>query len=395
MEDQKHLLWGGYELYVPNITWPIPTKLSPFEFMQQLATHVTLDQFNKHVTLIEDTLNKFVGEYNKESGNIREDLTHQGRTCGSLAIRLAEIDQMVVELRQKLQTQQPLKIELITPKDTSQLEINAQHSQFPTLLKALANGHNVYLYGPTGTGKTTAGHTAAKALNTPIYPITVNRETSQFQFMGHVSKGEYHPGVAYEPYKNGGILLIDELDNGNANANTQIKVLSDNEEAFFPCGLVQRHKDFRIMACANTTGTGANAQYIGRNQQDKALLNIFKFIPFDIDEAFEESIAWREYISWGGVAENKKQFDGLIKEIRLIRQSINELAINHIISPRNTKFFFRDIARGVDVTEATSSILIRELPPAQAEKVFAKCKSIRQSKPGGLPSAEISKAWGA
>lgn len=381
---------GRMETIMPT-TLETPSK----PMSKETKNYITLEQYNENLQLITDGINRFVADGNKE---IEELKTKQCDLKATVEKSIIATQGMLEDLKKEVLTQRPssanLEINLITPSDTTQIQIGGQHHMFPKLLKAIANKHNIYMVGPTGTGKTTGAEIAAKSLKLPCYSITVNRETSQYQFMGHVSKGEYHPGVAYKPYVDGGVLLVNELDNGNANANTSIKTLTDSDETFFPCGLVKRHPDFRLIATANTTGTGANMQYIGRNQQDKALLNIFKFLPWEIDEAFEYQICWAEWLSWGGVAEKKEQiFDPLIREIRLIRQAGEALAINHIFSPRNSKFFFRDIATGVDVNEATYSILFRELTKDSVDKIINHVK--KNKKPGGLPSDMISKAWGS
>ena len=53
-------------------------------------------------------------------------------------------------------------------------------------------------------------------------------------------------------------------------------------------GRVYAHKDFRVIACANTYGTGASTEYVGRNQLDGASLNRFALEEIGYDPRIEE-----------------------------------------------------------------------------------------------------------
>ena len=54
--------------------------------------------------------------------------------------------------------------------------------------------------------------------------------------------------------------------------------------------VAKKHKDFRLIAAANTWGTGPSALYVGRNQLDAAFLDRFAQIEVDYDRKLELSI---------------------------------------------------------------------------------------------------------
>jgi cobaltochelatase CobS len=73
-----------------------------------------------------------------------------------------------------------------------------------------------------------------------------------------------------------------------------------NGHCAFPDKTVPRHKDFIMIACANTTGAGATMDYVGRNKQDGATLDRFVSLYWPLDEALEASMIanqdWLTYV---------------------------------------------------------------------------------------------------
>ena len=109
-----------------------------------------------------------------------------------------------------------IKVELIRPgESTIKEELGPQHQEFPTLLKMMSIKQNVYIYGPTGSGKSQAAIIAGeRVMKIPVYVQAVYPQAPTSLLMGYnTASGSYCEGIAYKPYCEGGILLIDELDN--------------------------------------------------------------------------------------------------------------------------------------------------------------------------------------
>lgn len=284
------------------------------------------------------------------------------------------VDSTLAEVRKQSSGKTELVVTQVKVDSTITSEsVGIQHEKFPDLLRLLNLAIPAYLVGPTGSGKTIAVMNAGKALNLKVYRLVVSGQTQQHQIFGYCdANGRYVQGVAYEPFVNGGILFIDEIDNGNANTNVSIKMLQDTDECFFPNGIQQKHKDFRLVANANTVGNGANLQYVGRNQQDKALLNIFAFVFWDYDEEFEKQLAWIEYQKYGGT--EKKKLDSIVSSFHQIRLAVNQLGLNHIMSPRNLFNAVRCFAQGIDGEKIRESLILRELDRQTVDKIKAKIK---------------------
>lgn len=163
-----------------------------------------------------------------------------------------------------------------------------QHNKLSQVLRYVQIRQSLYLYGPAGTGKTQLAETAALAVNLPFYPISVCGQTTKSDLLGYTTaNGSYIETIFRTAYENGGVFLLDEIDNGNPNVTAVLNSALANGVCTFPDKVVKRHSDFICIAAANTFGTGASAEYIGRNPIDAATLDRFKQIFVDYDEELE------------------------------------------------------------------------------------------------------------
>jgi MoxR-like ATPase len=87
-----------------------------------------------------------------------------------------------------------------------------------------------------------------------------------------------------EAFEHGGVFLLDECDAGSPAVMVTLNSLVGNRWASFPDGMVEAHPDFRLIAGANCFGTGADRQYVGRQQQDAAMLDRFAFVELGYDQ---------------------------------------------------------------------------------------------------------------
>lgn len=161
------------------------------------------------------------------------------------------------------------------------VDLGLQHEKFELLLRLCGarrpdgNRLNIWLTGPTQSGKTTAARNVARALGLPFYAESSLDEdykvTGYRQPSGEVVRTQFR-----EAMEKGGIFLADEADNWNPSAWTALNAPLANGFGVFPDGIVPRHPDCIIIAAANTWGLGANAEYVGRNRLDAATLARFR-----------------------------------------------------------------------------------------------------------------------
>lgn len=262
------------------------------------------------------------------------------------------------------------------------------HNKTVTLKSNLIQGLDTYIYGPTGSGKTTGVLELASLMNIKAYKMLISSQMTVASLLGYMDAvGKFVPGIVYEPYTNGGILILDEIDNGNSNTTTVVNGLIDSC-IYFPNGMQNRNEKFILVATANTIGQGANTQYIGRNKLDQALLNRFVFLEWDYDRELEREIIsnlLREYND-NNSEENRKDISYLssliLQDIESLRKAINELNINLIISTRNiiqiTKMFLGKKEHNRTLTELQDSCIFRGLPSELKEKILEKAKNLKQ-----------------
>ena len=245
----------------------------------------------------------------------------------SMAAAVAQLEETMTkkikpqleELRE--QVGKTVKTELtITIGDYSKnLGTEVRHYVFEKVLIKIAARLNVYLPGPAGSGKTTIAEQVAEALGLPFYAYGAIGMAHEFEgFMN--AQGNYVESMLYKAFKNGGMVLFDEMDGSNANALLRLNAILANNIAAFPNGeMVKKHPDFVVIATGNTFGHGATAQYVGRNPLDGATLDRYVNIPMGYDEELERSIAGN---------------DAWVDFVQAVRHVAEEHKMRYIVSPR-------------------------------------------------------------
>ena len=200
----------------------------------------------------------------------------------------------------------------------------SRHVIVDELATWLGEAVHVFLVGPAGSGKTSAARAAADDLGLPYYEKSMGPQTSEWNLVGFVNptNGQYIAGCLREPFENGGVLLLDEMDAANPGVLTTLNAALANGHYTFPDGVeVERHPDFRCVAAGNTFGGGESRVYVGRNQLDGASLDRFANVPMDYDEDAEFHWAGLDQRDWGSY-------------VQRLRHAAQDAAMRVIISPR-------------------------------------------------------------
>lgn len=140
-------------------------------------------------------------------------------------------------------------------------------------------------HGETGTGKTELSLFIADRLNEPLYIVKVHPGLMPEDLEGNkdltaTSSGvitKHSLGLAAKAYRNGGILLLDEVDKCNAALGCSLHGIVDSKpwpiEQFSM--VINKHPYFRCMATANTMGEGGHERYHTSQRMDQALRSRF------------------------------------------------------------------------------------------------------------------------
>jgi len=250
----------------------------------------------------------------------------------------------------------PVRIEVNVGGTVTVLPDSHRHEVFERVLRALSVRENVYLVGPAGSGKTTIAAQAAEALGLPFY--STGAVGMAFQLQGFINaEGKYQETDLYRAYVGGGVFLFDEIDASSAQALLAFNAISANDQAAFPCGTVKRHPDFVIIAAANTYGSGATAEYVGRSQLDAATLDRFVFLPMDYDERLELLIGGND--EW-------------TRHVQAFRRKVREHKVRHVVSPRASIKGAKLLAAGIDWVDVEEMVLFRGLTATDREKLVIK-----------------------
>jgi len=179
---------------------------------------------------------------------------------------------------------------------TTKLE-GLQHKNTGKLLRLMLRRKNVYMHGPTGSGKSTAARKCAAAIRTeahpdglPFYYVSLNPQSSPTRIEGYQTPhGEYVMTLFRKAYEHGGVFCADEVDNSMGNLWTSINNAIDSDLASFPDGMVKRHSDFVFVGTGNTNLNG-DAVYRDRKPLDKATIARFVFMWWPYDLALERCV---------------------------------------------------------------------------------------------------------
>lgn len=267
-----------------------------------------------------------------------------------------DIEQVREIVKEEISKKEPRIIEIRKERENTKIE-GFIHNQFEDILNVANERLHIWLTGTAGAGKTQVCEQVSKALNLPFYSLSVCAQTTESKLLGYNdANGNFVSTIFFEAYKNGGVFLLDEIDNGNANVLSVLNAALANGLCCFACGMVQKHKDFICIAAANTIGTGGNIQYVGRNRIDAATLDRFIMIDFKVDEILEMNIS------------PNKEFT---KVIQALREKAKRKGINVIISPRASINGGKLVNANFTTEQALNMVLFNKLSQQEKEVLNA------------------------
>ena len=303
----------------------------PQKTEQQQATAQEEEQTNNNTTN-NNTMNNSNTNSNgiEQVANILATFEQNGYNKGykvaqdEAAAKIDELTAQVEELKNKPTTSGTV-INIKIEGKTHQVQIKSiVNPKFARIMKYLAKGDNVYMWGPAGTGKNVTAKQCAEALDMPIFYN--NTIYTKYDLCGYMdANGQYVPTTFYNFMKAPkGLYFMDEYDNSQSSALVCFNDVLEDKKYTFPNGetlyLDENHK---IIAAGNTNGQGATEEYNDRYQMDESNRSRFMFVSVTYDPAVEKSI----------VGESNDILD-FINDMRRVR---DEIGIKLILGYREIK----------------------------------------------------------
>ncbi|HEY4021034.1 MAG TPA: AAA family ATPase [Pseudonocardiaceae bacterium] len=235
----------------------------------------------------------------------------------------------------------------------------ATHRVLPDVLLALRADCHVFLVGPAGTGKSMLAKQVADAMGLPFQALSLGPTTPMSKVFGYFdAHGNYHDTPFRRAFEHGGIMLLDELDNGHPGLLGELNQALALRTCAFADRMVDAHPDFHLIATGNTYGSGGNRQYVGRQALDAATLDRFVVIDVPVDERLEQRIA---LANAPGRAE---EVLALVQRVRTLRALAEAKQLPVMFSPRASIDGAKLIAAGASVEQVMNWRVVRGLSPA-------------------------------
>jgi MoxR-like ATPase len=163
-----------------------------------------------------------------------------------------------------------------------------KHEKYDEVEKLIKHDIALLLQGEAGSGKTTLVKQVSDDAERDFYSISMTRQTTLGHLLGFISvNGKYIPSLLRKAFEEGGLMLIDEIDAGDPNVLLSLNTI-ENGYISFPDGLINKHKDFRLVATANPKDK--HSTYTGRAKLDAATLDRFDKITVARDPELEKSL---------------------------------------------------------------------------------------------------------
>jgi len=194
----------------------------------------------------------------------------------------------------------------------------------------------IFVTGLSGNGKTLMVEQICAKLRRECYRVNITRQTDEDDLLGgfRLINGQtvWCDGPVVSAMKNGGVLLLDEIDLGSANMMCLQPVLEGKGVFLKKIGQwVKPAPGFTVFATANTKGKGSDdGRFVGTGIMNEAMLDRF---PVTMEQPYPTRATERKILAKAG-CDDADFADHLTKWAEIIRKSFYEGAVDEIVSTR-------------------------------------------------------------
>lgn len=225
----------------------------------------------------------------EQAVKIAELSTNGGNGGNGQTERLEALIELQLASIKHLSDMKPREIIVKIGEKENTVKADVLNDEYETILDLIADKQEVFLTGPAGTGKSKLAEQVAEGLGLNFYPESA--VAYEHKLTGYKdANGTFHETAFYLAFKHGGLFMIDEIDASTPEVLVIINTALAQKYFTFNGEFVRAHEDFRCIVAGNTTGRGADTQYVGRFQLDASTIDRFMMIDIDYQESIEMAI---------------------------------------------------------------------------------------------------------
>jgi len=242
--------------------------------------------------------------------------------------------------------------------------------------EAVEHNERAFLYGPSGTGKSSLVRQIAAMTKRPVRRVSLNGETSVADFIGHWTVNDrketvFVRGILPQALEQGFILQLDEVDAMQPEVGFVLQqilepdghlLLTDTGEDITP------HMDFRLVATANTLGFGSDS---GLYASGTHVLNFAWLDRWDVVVHVDYLVAEEE----AGLLQarhptlNDKLVKAIVKAAGDLRRSHAAEELTTTVTTRRLLALCARLARGNEFDRALQVCVLNKMPGEDAKVI--------------------------
>lgn len=235
-----------------------------------------------------------------------------------------------------------------------------------------AESDPLYLFGPTGSGKTSLVKQVAARINYPVFDVTGHSRLEFPDLAGHLTVHEGSMRYQYGPLalamRYGGIFLLNEIDLLDPATSAGLNGVLDGEPLCIPENqgeLIIPHPNFRFAATANSNGASdSTGLYQGVLRQNLAFMDRFWLCEVEYPQPEAEIQILRQVAPElpEAIVTNMVTFANEVRAIFLGNGSADAMGLGEGIE---ITFSTRTIIRWADLTQRFLPLLQRGISPVR------------------------------